>query len=355
MKPKKFKIKVFLGGYVNFQNAQNLNCRALSKHLNKDKFEVTTMLFPVGEAKDFRREENVRYLKLRRPVRLFRFWNYLKGIAVADVAYLPKGEITWFNKIVARIFNTKTLITVEGVIEKNNYEVYLRFLGSDEKIRSAFEWYDGVYSISKYMASRNKELLVIRSDGVLSLGVEIKTFISKKERKEKELSDIIFIGSNVKHKRIDEYLELSKLFPELKFHIVGGDDEFKKDLESKNLKNVIYHGRLAHGELAKLLENIDIHILPSRSEGFPKVTLETAASGVPSIVYGDYGADEWINTGENGFVINKFEEVINIIIDLKNNPNKLQHLSKNAVKLAMKFDWGNIIKDWEKAIIKLNS
>ena len=33
------KIKVFLGGYVNCTNAQNLNCRALAKYLDKDKFE----------------------------------------------------------------------------------------------------------------------------------------------------------------------------------------------------------------------------------------------------------------------------------------------------------------------------
>ena len=33
------RIKVFLGGYINYTNAQNLNCRAIAEHLNKDKFE----------------------------------------------------------------------------------------------------------------------------------------------------------------------------------------------------------------------------------------------------------------------------------------------------------------------------
>ncbi len=41
------KIKVFLGGYVNFTNAQNLNCRALAKYLNKDKFECAAMFLSV--------------------------------------------------------------------------------------------------------------------------------------------------------------------------------------------------------------------------------------------------------------------------------------------------------------------
>ena len=41
------KIKVFLGGYVNCTNAQNLNCRALAKYLDKDKFECAVMLFHI--------------------------------------------------------------------------------------------------------------------------------------------------------------------------------------------------------------------------------------------------------------------------------------------------------------------
>ena len=92
---------------------------------------------------------------------------------------------------------------------------------------------------------------------------------------------------------------------------------------------------------------------PSRSEGFPKVTLECASAGVPSIVYGDYGADEWITTGKDGYVVNTLEEVKNIIEDLIANPDKLKELSKNAVKLGKKFDWEIVIKEWEREIEKI--
>ncbi|MCF6173219.1 MAG: hypothetical protein L3J44_05485, partial [Campylobacteraceae bacterium] len=37
------KIKVFLGAYINSTNAQNLNCLALAKHLDKTKFDVYTL------------------------------------------------------------------------------------------------------------------------------------------------------------------------------------------------------------------------------------------------------------------------------------------------------------------------
>jgi len=37
------KIKIFLGAYINSTNAQNLNCLALAKYLDKDKFDVYTL------------------------------------------------------------------------------------------------------------------------------------------------------------------------------------------------------------------------------------------------------------------------------------------------------------------------
>ena len=46
------KIKIFLGGYVNFPNAQNVNCDNIAQYLDKDNFEIHTMYlskFPVDK------------------------------------------------------------------------------------------------------------------------------------------------------------------------------------------------------------------------------------------------------------------------------------------------------------------
>jgi glycosyltransferase involved in cell wall biosynthesis len=98
---------------------------------------------------------------------------------------------------------------------------------------------------------------------------------------------------------------------------------------------------------------MDLHFLPSRSEGFPKVVLETASSSIPSILYDDYGADSWINHSENGFVVSNFEEVKNTIDNLIKNPEILIRNSENVLELAEKFDWKIIIKSWEKVIDNL--
>jgi glycosyltransferase involved in cell wall biosynthesis len=95
--------------------------------------------------------------------------------------------------------------------------------------------------------------------------------------------------------------------------------------------------------------------LPSKSEGFPKVILEAASAGVPSVVYNTYGASNWMNDRENGFIVNNFNEVKSIVNELLNDSMLLQNTSEGAVKLAQKFDWRNIILDWEKVIVDLQN
>lgn len=92
------KIKVFLGGYVNFTNAQNLNCRALAKYLNKDKFECAAMLYPNGNLAVNTDLAGVKLMKRHRPLRISGWLVYLRGIMWCDVAYLPKGELWYFCK-----------------------------------------------------------------------------------------------------------------------------------------------------------------------------------------------------------------------------------------------------------------
>ena len=42
------KKKIFLGAYLNYTNAQNLNCLALAKYLDKEKFEVYALTTHFG-------------------------------------------------------------------------------------------------------------------------------------------------------------------------------------------------------------------------------------------------------------------------------------------------------------------
>lgn len=109
-------------------NAQNINCRALSKHLDKTKFDIITLLHPKGNAGDFYEEPGVRYIRQCRSVRKMGWFAYMRGIARADVAYLPKWEFDGFCRAWARLCRTKVFTTLEGILDDiNNFLVNENF------------------------------------------------------------------------------------------------------------------------------------------------------------------------------------------------------------------------------------
>lgn len=335
------KIKVFLGGWVNCNNAQNHNCHALAKYLDKDKFEVTTLTLYGGNV-DCNDLLDVKLLHARWPARVWQYIVFLRGIAWCDVGYFPRGDVWQFCAKCVKLFGKKSFKTVEGVINR----------GTDKAaIRNVYHSTTKTVSITKFMVTENERWVGVIAPEVLYLGCEVDTF-SGEVRKHDKLRNVIFIGHDMRRKGVTDILFLAQRFPNLTFHLVGdGNGCNVNDMIAEHgVTNCKVHGTMSHQQLAKLISEMDLHIFPSRSEGFPKVTLETAAMGVPSIVYGDYGAAEWITTGMDGFVVSTLEDIEAIVRDLEQHPIKLDSLAGEAIKLGKSFDWKVLVKDWEKFI-----
>ena len=149
-----------------------------------------------------------------------------------------------------------------------------------------------------------------------------------------------------------ELINLAKCFPELIINIVGDGPE-KDKLKSNSGENVIFHNKLNRKELSFLLKDMDLHFLPSKSEGFPKVILEVASASIPSLLYDSYGASDWIINNEDGFIISSFDQVQIIIANLLHHPELLSQCSTKVLMLADRFDWKNLIIKWEKTIDNL--
>lgn len=346
------KPKLFLGGFVNCTNAQNLNCLALAKYLNKDKYDIYTLSLKSGNL-EIPNIKGVTIWSVGLPYRIFKYFAWLKAVIICDVLYLPKRTLEDYLYILKRLFNKKSFITIEGVCNGTNMDKLIATYKSTENFCYKTAYYDKIFSITKYMAKYNYDATGLVSCGVLYLGIDYNRFCNSDSKT--KLTNIIFVGSNMRDKGINDYLNMAKLLPNIKFHIAGGGGNFdiKNALNDINLSNIIYHGSLSHDKLSEVLKGVQLMFFPSRSEGFPKVTLECAAAGVPSIVYGNYGAAEWITTGVNGFVVDTFDEAKDIIEKLQQGLINISEISDNARELAKRFDWQTLIKDWEHEIDKL--
>lgn len=346
------KIKVFLGAYINSTNAQNLNCLALAKNLDKEKFEIYTLEIKSGNLNNGE-IKSVNIFRCFYPQRISKYIGYFWGIWKSDVVYLPKIELLKWNQFWLKIFGRKNFSTIESILDNEAITNLALSAGNRKKVVNHYKAFENLYSITTFMNQYNRQNHdLISQERILHLGTDISTFLNENKNTE-TLENILLIGNDLIRKGIYDYFELAKSFPEVKFHIVGtgnGKISVDEEIEKMSLKNIIYHGGLTHSELVDLLKRIDLHILPSHSEGFPKVTLETAASGVPSIVYSDYGAQEWITHALNGFVADNLSDIKMTIQKLLDHPDLLRSNSHNAITMAKKFDWKVLVKEWEQTI-----
>ena len=339
------KINVFLGGYINYTNAQNLNCRALAEYLDKDKFEVFTLTTYFGKKEGF----DFRTFNCFRPFIFSKQLGFLWGILNCDVAYLPKHVDTplWVLKI-ARMLRKPIFTTIEGNVTDLSLPNLIFLFGSKNKMKNYFSYFNQVFGITYFLIKKTKEILDLQ-ENALFLGVNTDQFCSRIVNK---LESIVFVGGLIDRKRVSEFLELAKLYPQIVFNIIGNGSEENK-LKKNKQSNVVFHGELTQNQINRIFQKTDLMFLPAKSEGFPKVILEAASAGIPSIVYDAYGASNWMNHKENGFIVEDFAGVKSIVNELLENHKLLQQNSENAIELARHFDWRNIIKDWEEIIIKL--
>jgi glycosyltransferase involved in cell wall biosynthesis len=350
------KVKVFLGAYINSTNAQNLSCLTLAEHLNKDRFEVYTLEIYNGNL-ERASIPGVKTFYCFYPFKISGYLGFLWGIMNCDVAFLPRGNMYKFNNFLLRFFKKKSFKTIENILDETVLPSIISVYGSMNNVIDGYSYCDKLYSITYFMKTFNNESFGLCSENrILYLATDTKKFFNP-QKEVKGLTNIVFIGNDMLRKGIFDYLELAKMFPSINFNIVGsgqGKVNVKEEILRRSLKNTNYYSMLNHDELINLLSTCDLHILPSRSEGFPKVILETAAAGVPSFLYGDYGADEWIESWNNGVVVSSLDEMANGIEYLHNNPDILKKMSQGALELSKKFDIRAIVKDYEEVIQELN-
>lgn len=105
-------------------------------------------------------------------------------------------------------------------------------------------------------------------------------------------------------------------------------------------------GKLQQDELASLYKIADLFLLASNYEIYGMVILESMYFGVPVVSTLTAGSESIIDNGENGFIINKLDELLwsNSIKELLNDYEKLTCIKKAAE---------NKIRNtllWEKAV-----
>ena len=106
------------------------------------------------------------------------------------------------------------------------------------------------------------------------------------------------------------------------YHLVGGgDNSFLKSVARKyNVSDKVkFLGSLSHKEVFNFLDNIDIYIQPSLTEGLPRALIEAMSRGVPAVGSSAGGIPELL---EDRYIINNRGRNVDEICSILKSFNK---------------------------------
>lgn len=179
---------------------------------------------------------------------------------------------------------------------------------------------------------------------------------------DREFGKILFVGHVIPTKGIFEMVDACKEIQNIKLNIIGPITSEVKDEIVRRVGGlsdwIVFRGALPHETVIKEMLSSQIFVLPSYTEGFPNVILESMACGC-GIVATNVGAiPEMLNIKSNkpcGICVspqNK-EELKVAILSLLNNSHLTMEYGKNAMnrvnsEYSISKIWEQLVKIWSK-------
>lgn len=156
-----------------------------------------------------------------------------------------------------------------------------------------------------------------------------------------------FVGRLVREKGLIELLKAAKIIleyvPETRFLIVGPVDDEKQDAITPSLAEEfgVAHACVFTGmrnDMPDLYGLMDVFVLPSHREGFPRSPMEASATGVPCVVTNIRGCRETVEHGRNGWLVplGDVHSLAEAILVLLRNPDLARSMSAQAREKALR-------------------
>lgn len=160
---------------------------------------------------------------------------------------------------------------------------------------------------------------------------------------------VVVVANLLPVKNVGLVLDIAKEMPDVHFDVVGSGPMFSNIMCKKkheSIENVVLLGSMSSAQVKHILDEADVFLSTSLSEGTPTAMLEAMARGLPIVASNANDYSGVLKEGKNGFVINGFNSKDYVaVIDRVLRSNSLrQYISIRNLAASTEYGWPNVAK-----------
>ncbi|MCK6462536.1 MAG: glycosyltransferase family 4 protein [Candidatus Pacebacteria bacterium] len=373
---------IFSMAYVPFVGGAELAVKEITDRIEDFGWDLVTLRFDKNRPK-FEKIGNVNVYRIGGGKLLFPFLAFCKGLRLNrknkhDVVWSIMANRAGFAALFFKFFNPKVkfLLTLQ---EGDNLDYPEKRMGILKFIlnpffRGIFKRADHVQAISNFLADWAKEI-GIKTDKieVVPNGVSLEKhqgptlMPASRSVLDVESKKIIITTSRLVHKNgvdilIKAAARLKALIPDSSFviQILGAGPEEKKlkDLAKElGVEDIVkFLGHVDPEKIPEYLNQADMFVRASRTEGLGSSFLEAMGAGLPVIGTPAGGIVDFLKDGETGLLaaIDNPDDLADKIKTLLENKELAAKIAENGRRLVVdKYSWESVAARMKDIFVKL--
>jgi len=250
----------------------------------------------------------------------FAFWLSLSKKIDTFVCQGPLLE-GLLGTVLKRMLGKELIVEIHGDWEERipSFKKVLTFFARIS-LRNA----DKIRGVANYLILKAKKFAPQKSYFLFPTFTDLNAFLKEKETRFEDF--VLFVGRADRIKGVKYLIEafdkIKDEFPEFRLTLVGEG---------------LPEGKLSLAETKKIMKNCYCLVLPSLSEGLPRVIMEAMALSKPVVASRVGGISDLIHDGQNGFLFevgdsNELAEKLRILLNNKNLAREMGKKGKEFIQ-----------------------
>jgi glycosyltransferase involved in cell wall biosynthesis len=248
---------------------------------------------------------------------------------------------------------SKNLLKIPYVVWGQGSDVYLPDWFTKLTSKTIIKNANSVIALTEDM-KRAMQAIYNRDITIVPNGIDLKEYISELpvQNVGGPIKRILFVGRlhPVKGTRylLGAMSIVRRDMPEAKLVLVGdgGEREHLENLtdDLKIRECVEFIGRVPHENVQNYMNQSDVFVLPSLSEGFPVTILEAMACGLPVVATRVGGIPDIVEDGINGYLVDAMDQemIAEALLKLLKDEELWEEVSNNNREKSKKYRWDTV-------------